>query len=185
MTADYTVYVAIRKDRFASSAKNTRFHLTERERVFISSLLYHGFRLALRKHALPPHHGYVIPGTMAEDAIGIDLWVRLPHEQHLIPIQLTQRGTKLHRHFHRPNPRQLHEFIERSAHRLLAKQQRCFRQGIVFVLVRDHVHSRTNRRIAWGDVKALRYGIRQARYRDATTDKKFDTSLCANNSTQY
>ena len=73
--------------------------LTPREKSFKVSLQRHGFRYKKSKKNLKENKGYVIPSTKREDASGIDFWIKLPKETELIPIQVTQRGTRLYRKF--------------------------------------------------------------------------------------
>ncbi len=137
--------------------------LPTRERVFITSLLYHGYRLSYRRHALKYTVGYVIPATALEDACGIDVWVKPRGADTCIPVQLTQRGTRLFRKYHRPSGPRDREFQETAVRRLREKRTLCRRHQIAFVIVRDHDGERPSRTIAWGDVKALHFALRQFR----------------------
>lgn len=133
-----------------------------RERVFVLSLMYHGYRFTRKRLALKRKRGYVIPATKQEDAAAIDFWVKLPGGTDLIPIQITQRGIRIFRKRSAPSVTQLEEFERTSERRIRTKRQLCQRNKIVFVLVRDHDGPRTSRSLAWGDIKALRFGM--ARY---------------------
>jgi hypothetical protein len=137
--------------------------LPTRERVYVHSLMYHGYRFVQRRRNLKQKKGYVIPATRREDAGGIDLWVKMPGSMVLIPIQITQRGTRLFRKHHKPNQAKLEEFIAQSERRIRKKRRMCARSKVAFVLVRDYDGRHTNRTLAWGDIKALRYAI--ARYK--------------------
>ena len=138
-------------------------HLPARERVFVKSLLYHGFRFSKRRCNLKYTIGFIVPSTGKEDAGGIDFWVKMPRDDRLLPVQVTQRGVRLYKIFQSPTLPKLEDFISLSNERIRKKQQRCKRHGIAFVLVRDFAGSETNRTIAWGDWKALRYAIAHLR----------------------
>jgi hypothetical protein len=156
--------------------------LPTREQVFIMSLMYHGFRPTTRRQNLKRQYGYVIPATDREDAEGIDLWVKMPRDSRVFPVQVSQRGTKLYRKHHFPKvARAIQHAPERSnellhhfnaavqqydrerQHKIRSKQRMCFKAGIAFALVRDFDGQITNKNIAWGDVKALRHGIAHLR----------------------
>ena len=137
--------------------------LPSRERVFIISLRYHGFRLTRKRHNLKYRRGYVIPSTWKEDADGIDLWVKMPRDDRLFPIQITQRGVRIYRKYHKPTGERVEDFIRRSTERVRAKQVRCRQHSIAFTLVRDFDGKASNPQIAWGDIKALRYAIQHLR----------------------
>lgn len=136
-----------------------RQRLPDRERVFIESLLYHGFRKTKRRHDLKFRLGFVIPATRREDATGIDFWIKMPRDDRLLPIQVTQRGVRLFRRFQHPNSVNLATFVRQSQIRIEQKRTRCKKHGIAFVLVRDFAGRHSNPQIAWGDIKALRYAI--------------------------
>ena len=136
-----------------------RNKLPLREHVFIQSLQYHGFKRTRRRHSLKYRHGFIITATRREDATGIDFWIKMPKDERLLPVQVTQRGVRLFRRYHEPGTDRLAEFIQRSTHRIETKRKRCKAHGIAFVLVRDFGGARTNPQIAWGDIKALRYAI--------------------------
>lgn len=136
-----------------------RRQLPCREHVFIASLMYHGFRLSYRRKNLKFTKGYVIPATTREDSGGIDLWVKMPRDERIFPIQVTQRGVQMYRKYHRYSDEDLSQFIEKSDARVRTKQRRCQSHGIAFVLVRDFDGVITNPTIAWGDIKSLRYAI--------------------------
>ena len=140
-----------------------RLLLPRRERVFILSLMYHGFRKTRRRMNLKYRSGFVISATKREDATGIDFWIKMPRDERLLPIQVTQRGIRLYRKFHYQSGEKLQEFIQRSEKRIAEKRKRCKKHGIAFVLVRDHIGHQTNPQLAWGDIKALRYGIAHLR----------------------
>jgi len=136
-----------------------RPRLPDRERVFIHSLQYHGFRHTKKRQGLKYSRGYVIPATKHEDSSGVDLWVKLPKETELIPVQITQRGVRIHRKFHRLTPQKLDEFISRSHIRIREKRLRCQTQGIIFILARDCNRIRTTPALAKCDVRALRKAV--------------------------
>jgi len=136
-----------------------RYQLPSREQVFIESLLYHGFRKTRRRRNLKYRLGFVIPATRREDAGGIDFWVKMPRDDRLLPVQVTQRGVRLFRRFQHPNAAALAEFLKQSQHRIEQKRKRCKKHGVAFVLVRDFAAPHSNPQIAWGDIKALRYAI--------------------------
>lgn len=133
--------------------------LPKREHVFITSLMYHGFRRTCERKNLKFKRGYIIPATNYEDAEGIDVWVKMPRDDRILPVQVTQRGVRMYRKYSMPSVETLEKFILLSEQRVLAKQRRCFRHGIAFALVRDFEGGVTNPQIAWGDIKALRYAI--------------------------
>lgn len=123
------------------------------------SLMYHGFRLTYKRRDLKKRRGYVIPATGKEDADGVDLWVKMPRDLRLIPVQVTQRGVRLYRKHQHPSPIMFEIFVEHAAQRVRAKRKRCKKLGIAFVLVRDYDGTLTSTTIAWGDIKALRYAL--------------------------
>lgn len=136
-----------------------RRKLPTREHVFITSLMYHGFRMTRRRHSLKLNRGYIIPATSREDSDGIDVWVKMPKDERLFPVQVTQRGVRMFKKHRKQSGGSLEDFIIRSEKRVRIKQRRCFRLGIAFALVRDFEGKKTNPQIAWGDIKALRYAI--------------------------
>ena len=136
-----------------------RRKLPSREHVFITSLMYHGFRFTNRRKNFKYKRGHVIPATNREDANGIDIWVKMPKDERLLPVQVTQRGVKMYRKYRRPTSERFEQFITHSERRVRAKQRRCYKHGIAFALVRDFEGKVTNPQIAWGDIKALRHGI--------------------------
>tara|TARA_B100000745_G_scaffold139855_1_gene91338 strand:- start:626 stop:1066 length:441 start_codon:yes stop_codon:yes gene_type:complete len=136
-----------------------RYKLPRREHVFIESLMYHGFRKTRRRKNLKYKLGFVIPATKREDATGIDFWIKMPKDERLFAIQVTQRGVRMFRKFHRPSEEKLGEFLKRSEERVEQKRKLCKKYGIAFVLVRDYGGIHTNPQLAWGDIKALRYAI--------------------------
>ena len=127
--------------------------------MFIASLKYHGFRKTYRRKDLKYSYGYIIPATKKEDSSGIDFWIKIPKDNRLFPVQITQRGVRLFRKYDLPSEDKLAEFIQRSEKKIRTKRRQCKKHGIAFVLVRDFDGSKTNKRIAWGDIKALRYAI--------------------------
>lgn len=133
--------------------------LPRREQVFVISLMYHGFRLVYRRNRLKKRKGYIIPATLHEDAGGVDFFVKMPGAEHLLPVQITQRGVKHFKEFHHQEGPHLETFTKSAVQRLRNKRRRCARQGIAFVLVRDWRHPLPSRAIAWGDVKALRLAV--------------------------
>ncbi len=133
-----------------------RHKLPPREQVFVASLLYHGFRLRRGRKNLKRAYGYVIPATDREDSGGIDFWVKMPKDERLFPVQVTQRGVRMYRKFRNPSSQQLEEFIKHSDKRIRAKRKMCYRNGIAFVLVRDYDGKLPHSVITWGDIKALR-----------------------------
>jgi hypothetical protein len=136
-----------------------RRKLPSREHVFITSLMYHGFRFTHSRRNLKFKRGFIIPATSREDANGIDVWVKMPKDERIFPVQVTQRGVRMYRKYRRPSGEKLDDFIVRSERRIRAKQRRCYKHGIAFALVRDFEGKTTNPQIAWGDIKALRYAI--------------------------
>jgi hypothetical protein len=126
-----------------------------RERVFILSLVRHGFRVATPRQTLKLRRGYVIPSTKREDAQGIDFWVKLPNKTNLIPIQITQRGTRLYKKYRQTSSTDIRVAAERAEERLRRKRERCREQGTAFVLIRDYDGHRLDTNVAWGDKKAL------------------------------
>jgi hypothetical protein len=136
-----------------------RSKLPDREHVFITSLMYHGFRKTRRRKNLKYRQGFIIPSTVKEDATGTDFWVKMPKDERLFPVQITQRGVKMFKKYDLPSVEKLAEFIEQSEKKLLKKRKQCKKHGIAFVLVRDFDGESTNSTIAWGDIKALRYAI--------------------------
>lgn len=131
-----------------------------REHVFILSLQYHGFRFVRRRKRLKKKKGYIIPATKQEDASLIDFWVKMPGHTELIPVQVTQRGTAIFRRRHKAAAEREAEFARLSSRRLRFKHRACIRYRIAFVLVRDHTGIKPSKSIAWGDKKALEYGVR-------------------------
>jgi hypothetical protein len=127
--------------------------------------LYHGFRLSRKKNNLKRAYGYVIPATDREDAGGVDFWIKMPKDLRLYPAQVTQRGVRMYRKFHKPSQEQLAEFIKRADKRIRAKQRMCYRHGIAFVLVRDYDGKVPHSVITWGDIKALRYAMMHLKHR--------------------
>lgn len=130
-----------------------------REKVFIQSLQYHGFRRTHRRTNLKYACGYVITATRYEDSGGIDLWVKMPKDDRLLPVQVTQRGTRIYKQYHKFSDVEFDGFVKKSEKRICEKRRRCKKHGIAFVLARDFVGLTTNPCIAWGDIKALRYAI--------------------------
>ncbi len=133
--------------------------LPQRERVFITSLCYHGFRRTERRKNLKLRHGYVIPSTQREDASGIDCWVKMPNDCRLFPVQVTQRGVRIYRRLQQPTAEQLQAFVSKAEARIAAKRKRCHEQGIAFVLVRDYIEANGNQYVAMGDIRSLRFAI--------------------------
>jgi hypothetical protein len=121
--------------------------------------MYHGFRKTRRRKNLKYSRGYIIPATKHEDSGGIDFWVKMPRDERLFPLQVTQRGVSLYRKHRILSDCELQQFIKRAEVRIEDKRKRCKRHGIAFVLVRDYLGKMSNPTIAWGDIKALRYGI--------------------------
>ncbi len=136
-----------------------RCNLPNRERVFIQSLMYHGFRKTNKRYDLKFRTGFIIPATRREDSSGIDFWIKMPRDERLFPVQVTQRGVQMFRKYHIQSGGILDEFIIRSQVRVEIKRKRCKKHGIAFVLVRDFEGFFSNPRLAWGDIKALRYAI--------------------------
>lgn len=141
-----------------------RRSLPVREQVFAQSLMYHGYRYTGRRHLLKKKKGYIIPSTKREDAAGVDFWIKARGTTAVYPIQITQRGVGTFRRKNQNHtPEQLGEFIRRSDLRLRRKRAMCRSCKIAFVLVRDYLGPVTNKRIAWGDIKALHYGLARVR----------------------
>jgi hypothetical protein len=130
-----------------------------REQVFIRSLTYHGFRVAKRETHLKKRKRYIIPSTKAEDASLVDFWVKLAGDTKLIPVQITQRGIGIFRLRSKPSATQLEEFSRISEERLRRRRKACATSRIAFVLVRDYTGARPSRSLAWGDKKALEFGL--------------------------
>ena len=141
----------------------TRARLPQRESVFIQSLMYHGFRMTTTRKNFKFSRGYVIPATQFEDSGGIDFWVKMPRDERLLPVQVTQRGIRIRKRYHLAHGAEFTHFVQKSNARINEKRKRCKRHGIAFVLVRDFLGSETNSQIAWGDIKALRYAIAHLR----------------------
>ena len=139
----------------------TTRNLPARERVFILSLVRHGFRVAKNRNEkkLKRRYGYITPSTKREDAEGIDFWVKLPNHSTFIPIQVTQRGTSLYKKYRRGEKIDLANAVTRSEDRLRTKREICRENGTAFVLVRDYDGERMDTNIAWGDRKALYNGV--------------------------
>lgn len=123
------------------------------------SLMYHGFRLTYSRKDLKKRKGYVIPSTRREDASGTDLWIKMPGDARILPVQVTQRGVGHFRKYHKPDQVALLRFVQAADVRVARKRRWCHRYHIAFVLVRDFDGTLTNKTIAWGDVKALRYAV--------------------------
>ncbi|MEZ4103795.1 MAG: hypothetical protein R3B60_00730 [Candidatus Paceibacterota bacterium] len=136
-----------------------RYILPKREVVFIKSLKYHGFRVTRKRGNLKYTTGYIIPSTKREDHSGIDFWVKMPRDERLFPVQITQRGVSILKKYQGFTEDRFKILILESESRIRNKRKRCKQHGIAFVLVRDYRGSKTNPRIAWGDIKALRYAI--------------------------
>lgn len=141
----------------------SRRQLPKREHVFIASLKYHGFNLKGSRKNLKFKKGYIFPSTKREDAQGIDLWVKMPKDYRIFPVQVTQRGVKMYKKYHESSGSNLCKFIAQSELRIQRKQRRCLNNRIAFALVRDYDGHLTNPTIAWGDIKSLRYGINHLR----------------------
>jgi hypothetical protein len=77
----------------------------------------------------------------------------MPRDKTLFPVQVTQRGVRMHRRYSRTDSETLETFMIRSERRVRAKRKLCRRHGIAFVLVRDFEGKKTHPQIAWGDVK--------------------------------
>lgn len=139
-----------------------RKHLPDRETVFMMSLMYHGFRVTSTRNGkhLKKKKGYVIPSTRKEDEDGIDLWVKMPGKTKLWPVQVTQRGIKLFKKYHRYSDESLAEFCRKSEIRIRRKRREAKISKIVFILVSDFSGKVTNKKIAWGDIKSLRQAIK-------------------------
>jgi hypothetical protein len=139
--------------------------LPVREQVFLESLQWFGFKLVYGRSHLKFRRGYVIPSTIREDGDGIDLWVKLPLEKVLYPVQLTQRGVRIFRLLGSRSEESLTSFQKRSEERILAKASYCHRDGIAFVLLRDYIGSETNLTIARRDYRALMFGLQKIKRR--------------------
>jgi hypothetical protein len=136
-------------------------NLPDRESVFFLSLRHHGFRFTHRRKNLKYKQGYIIPATRHEDSGGIDAWVKMPKDNCLLAIQITQRGIRMYKKYHERSYPNFIEFVIQSEKRIQIKRHRCYRHKIAFVLVRDFKGIKTNPQIAWGDIKALRYAVKQ------------------------
>ena len=139
--------------------------LPVREQVFIESLKWFGFRITKERKKLSFRRGYVIPSTDREDSSGIDMWVKVPNDNLLRPVQITQRGIRIFRLLSIPTPEELINFSQKSNYRIIAKRAICERSGVVFVLVRDYLGAETNFAIARRDFKALYHAINQVKRR--------------------
>lgn len=140
--------------------------LSDREGAFVLSLKRHGFRFIKNIHGnknLKRKKGYIAPSTAREDASGIDFWVKLPFDDSIFPIQVTQRGTKLMRMFAREEL-SLMGLDVMAQKRISNKKKRAHESGIVFVLLRDCPHATPQVQTMWGDRKALFYGARHGGY---------------------
>ena len=136
--------------------------LPARERVFLLSLMYHGYRVTKKRSGLKKKKGYICWSTKREDASGIDFWVKEPRCEEMLPIQITRRGDAIFREYHPVYSEQrFNDFIERTESRLRRKRDMCRRNRIAFVLIRDHAKRSVNTALAWGDVKALRYALQR------------------------
>lgn len=133
--------------------------LPSREAAFITSMMHHGFRRTIHEAKLKYKRGYIILSTQKEDSAGIDFWVKLPKSDDLIPVQITQRGIKMFKRYHKPSKSDLDKFIKNSNKRLRDKKKRCKMNGIIFVLISDFEGRKANHRIAWCDIKAFRYAL--------------------------
>ena len=125
----------------------------------MASLAYHGFRKTSCRDGLKYSIGYIIPSTDREDASGTDFWVKLPKEEELFPVQITQRGIRMFKEYHVLATDDLDVFIEKSEERIQTKREICMTCKVAFVLVRDYFLEKPSPIIAWGDKKALLYGI--------------------------
>ena len=139
--------------------RGIRRKLPKREYVFIMSLMLHGFRFSRSRENLKKSRGYLIPATDKEDADGIDFWVKMPKDMRIFPVQVTQRGIRMFKKHHKPSDGELRSFVHGSEKRIRAKRSWCKKSRIGFVLVRDFEGGVTNRTLAWGDIKALRYAL--------------------------
>ena len=137
--------------------------LPDREKVFISSLLCHGFILVYNSRNLRRRSGYIIPSTKHEDASGVDFWIKMPGETRVFPIQITQRGVRMYRKYQELARGPVENFVRQAQQRLRRKTRRCKANGVFLVLVSDFDGPRTNSRIAWCDIKALRYAMETKR----------------------
>lgn len=148
--------------------RGMRRKLPKREYVFLMSLMYHGFRFTHRRRNLKINRGYIIPATKYEDSDGIDFWVKMPRDMSIHPVQVTQRGTKLykkHKRDHSLSELEIAKFAKISEERVRAKLRWCKKSSIAFVLVRDFDGGVTDRNLAWGDIKALRFALNVLRAR--------------------
>jgi hypothetical protein len=115
--------------------------------------------LTEKRHNLKFKRGYIVPATRREDGDGIDVWVKMPKDDRLLPVQVTQRGVRMYRKYRKPDDEKFAAFLVASEIRVRTKQRRCIRHGIAFALVRDFDGKTTNPQLAWGDIKALRHAI--------------------------
>lgn len=136
-----------------------RQRLPTRERVFIESLKYHGFRKTRRRKNLKFNYGYVIPATEKEDATGTDFWIKMPRDERLFPVQITQRGIKIHREKKILSTEALLNLIKTAELRVREKKSRCYKHGIAFVLVSDWSERHTTPILAHSDIRALRFAL--------------------------
>lgn len=146
---------------------NRRHRIPLREMVFIESLRRHGFRLAKDFRRIKRRYGYVVPASDREDASGVDFFVKMPREDDIYEVQVTQRGDHLSHIFCRyegvADPVELQrvrDVLSRAGElHLEVKREICYKHNVALVMVQDYPGERSNPTLAWRDVKALRYGI--------------------------
>jgi hypothetical protein len=83
----------------------------------------------------------------------------MPKDMRIFPVQITQRGIRQFKKHHKPSAGELRSFVAASEARIRAKRKWCRKSRIGFVLVRDFDGGITNRTLAWGDIKALRFAL--------------------------
>lgn len=145
-----------------------RRKLTPREKVFVASLRYHGFRVLKHREAhkgVKWRKGYVVPSALEEDARGIDFWIKMPRTDTFVPVQITQRGVRLHRAYGHRAAHRLQHAICTAELRLAKKRSACRESGIVFLVVRDALGYHTTPALARSDIAALRRAISPRRRR--------------------
>ena len=146
-----------------------RHRIPMREIVFIESLRRHGFRLTKDFSRIKRRYGYVVPASDREDASGVDFFVKMPREDEIYEVQVTQRGDHLSHIFCRYESTVDADETELQRVRdslsvagelhLENKREICYRHNIALVMVQDYPGERSNPTLAWRDVKALRYGV--------------------------
>lgn len=134
-------------------------NLTDREQVFVRSLVRHGFRCVWITEFLKYNQNYIIPAPRKEDSGGVDFFIKFRKSWKLHPVQITQLGVK-HYKRHRNGNGTLAAFLAQSLKRLKNKRICCKHASIAFIVVCDTFGTYTTPQIAKSDVQALRRTIR-------------------------